>query len=173
MIILSPVPFRFEKMKVFQLILSFVWLVQSFNFHTFRRHSLLNVQTSLIPSSSLSPSPQHSLTLLQASLSSTVTSSEPATILLVGPSFLQLNIAKLLKSQGHHPIVVAPQKQLDKFKDYIDDEDLCSDEHLSIGLPDLKGDPLYDKRFYGGRDFVDGVIFTAEDALLSGAVLKR
>jgi len=111
-------------------------------------------------------------TALSASLSSTAATQSPRTILLIGPSFLQLNVAKLLKSEGHHPIVVAPQKQLDKFATYLNDDSLCNEENLSIGLPDLPGDPKYDPRFFGNRESIDGVIFTAEEALLNSAVLN-
>lgn len=97
------------------------------------------------------------------------------TILLVGPSFLQLNIAKLLHEKGHFPMIVAPQVQLDNFKKYLynntvpeDERPLCNDDQLTIGLPDLPLEP----ELLGGNNVIDGVIFTAEEALITPAALK-
>lgn len=39
----------------------------------------------------------------------------------MGPSFLQLNIAKAAKKAGLRPIIIAPQTKIDSFAQYVND----------------------------------------------------
>ena len=48
-------------------------------------------------------------------------------VLLVGPGFLQLNIAKAAKAAGLRPVIVAPQKKIDNFAQFVNDADLIKD----------------------------------------------
>ena len=83
--------------------------------------------------------------------------SENAKILLIGPGFLQLNIAKAAKKAGLRPIIIAPQKKLDTFAQYLNDDALLQD--ALIGLPDEKDDG------------VEGVVFCSEEAVFGTSLL--
>ena len=48
-------------------------------------------------------------------------------VLLVGPGFLQLNIAKAAKAAGLRPVIVAPQKKIDNFSQFVNDDELIKD----------------------------------------------
>mmetsp|Transcript_21769 Transcript_21769/g.32537 ORF Transcript_21769/g.32537 Transcript_21769/m.32537 type:complete len:363 (-) Transcript_21769:38-1126(-) len=85
-----------------------------------------------------------------------LTAGSGAKVLLVGPSFLQLNIAKAAKKAGLRPIIIAPQKKIDSFAQYINDDEIISD--ASIGLPDEKGE-------------VEGVVFCSEEAVYSTTLI--
>jgi hypothetical protein len=84
-------------------------------------------------------------------------------VMLVGPGFLQLVMAKHLKRAGLKPIVVAPQKKLDSFF-----ANLCLDKQIeadsTIGMPE-SGDPYFGE--------LKGVVFCAEDALLPSEFVSR
>lgn len=85
-------------------------------------------------------------------------------VMLVGPGFLQLVIARHLKRAGLKPIVVAPQKKLDSFFANLlaDDEELKKDS--TIGMPET-GDPYFGE--------LKGVVFCAEDAILPSDFVGR
>ena len=53
--------------------------------------------------------------------------SEGDAVLLLGPGFLQLNIAKAAKAKGLRPVIVAPQKKIESFKQFVNDNDLIED----------------------------------------------
>lgn len=78
-------------------------------------------------------------------------------VLLVGPGFLQLNIAKAAKAAGLVPIVVAPQKKLDAFKGFVNDKEIMNE--AEIGIPDEKGT-------------VAGVVFCSEEAVYGKEIIK-
>ena len=81
-------------------------------------------------------------------------------ILLIGPGFLQLDLAKHLARSGLKPIVVAPQKTLDNyFKSFLksDDEDL-EGLHQQIQLDSTIGLPEINDPYFGQ---LKGVIFCA------------
>jgi len=84
-------------------------------------------------------------------------------VLLVGPGFLQLVLAKHMKAAGLKPVVVAPQKKLDSFFATI-----CVDDNLkadsTIGMPET-GDPYFGE--------LKGVVFCAEDAILPSDFVSR
>ena len=82
--------------------------------------------TLLVASSTafLSSSPK-TYNVQQTSLKSHL--SEGDAVLLVGPGFLQLNIAKAAKAAGLRPIIVAPQKKIDNFSQFLNDGDLIQD----------------------------------------------
>lgn len=84
-------------------------------------------------------------------------------VLLVGPSFLQLVLARHLKKAGLKPIVVAQQKKLDSFfQNLVLDEELQKDS--TIGMPET-GDPYFGE--------LKGVVFCAEDAILPSEFITR
>jgi len=93
------------------------------------------------------------VTSLSASSSSQLV--EGDAVLLIGPGFLQLNVAKAAKAAGLKPIIVAPQKNIEKFVQYVNDADLIRD--ATIGIPD-PGEPYYGK--------IGGVVYCAEDAIV-------
>jgi hypothetical protein len=85
------------------------------------------------------------------------------TVMLVGPGFLQLVIAKHAKAAGLKPIVVAAQTKLDSFFSNI-----CLDDQIqrdsTIGMPET-GDPYFGE--------IKGVVFCAEDAILPSEFVSR
>ena len=84
-------------------------------------------------------------------------------VMLVGPGFLQLVIAKHLKRAGLKPIIVAPQKKLDSFfSNILLDKELQADS--TIGMPET-GDPYFGE--------LKGVVFCAEDAILPADFVSR
>lgn len=100
-------------------------------------------------------------------------------VLLVGPGFLQLVIAKHLARAGLKPIVVASQTKLDSFfKNFLktgDHEDHNGDEDpegihkqirddSTIGMPEV-GDPYFGE--------LKGVVFCAEEAVLPPEFITR
>lgn len=97
---------------------------------------------------------------LSASSPSSNQLSEGDAVLLIGPGFLQLNIAKAAKAAGLNPIIVAPQKNIDSFVQYANDKDLIND--AIIGIPD-PGEPYYGK--------IGGVVYCAEDAVLPDSII--
>jgi len=84
-------------------------------------------------------------------------------VMLVGPGFLQLVVAKHLKRAGLKPIIVAPQKKLDSFfANILLDKELQKDS--TIGMPET-GDPYFGE--------LKGVVFCAEDAILPSEFVTR
>jgi len=100
-------------------------------------------------------------------------------VLLVGPGFLQLVLAKHLARAGLKPIVVASQSKLDSFyKNFLKTGD--ADEHdgdediegihkqirddSTIGMPEV-GDPYFGE--------LKGVVFCAEEAVLPPEFITR
>lgn len=82
-------------------------------------------------------------------------------VLLIGPGFLQLNIAKAAKAAGLNPIIVAPQEKIDAFVKYANDDELMKD--AIIGIPDPGED------YYGE---IGGVVYCAEDAILPDTIIS-
>jgi len=78
-------------------------------------------------------------------------------VLLIGPGFLQLNIAKAAKAVGLLPMIIAPQKRLDSFKDFVNDDEITS--LADIGLPDEKRT-------------INGVVFCSEEAVFGPGLVK-
>jgi len=100
-------------------------------------------------------------------------------VLLVGPGFFQLVLAKHLARAGLKPIVVASQTKLDSFfKNFLktgDDESHVGDEDIegihkqirddsTIGMPEV-GDPYFGE--------LKGVVFCAEEAVLPPEFVTR
>ncbi len=100
-------------------------------------------------------------------------------VLLVGPGFQQLVLAKHLARAGLRPIVVASQTKLDSFfKNFLktgDHEDHNGDEDIegihkqirddsTIGMPEV-GDPYFGE--------LKGVVFCAEEAVLPPEFVTR
>jgi hypothetical protein len=84
-------------------------------------------------------------------------------VMLVGPGFLQLVLAKHCKMAGLRPIVVAPQKKLDSFfENLLIDNEIEADS--TIGMPE-EGDPYFGE--------LKGVVFCAEDAILPSDFVSR
>ena len=113
------------------------------------------------------------------SLSATDRLEEGDPVLLVGPGFLQLVLAKHLARAGLKPIVVASQSQLDSFfknllktgdaEEHMGDEDpegihqqIRADS--TIGMPEV-GDPYFGE--------LKGVVFCAEEAVLPAEFVTR
>lgn len=113
------------------------------------------------------------------SLAATDRLEEGDPVILVGPGFLQLVLAKHLARAGLKPIVVASQSQLDSFfKNLLktgDDEEHMGDEDpegihkqirddSTIGMPE-EGDPYFGE--------LKGVVFCAEEAVLPAEFVTR
>lgn len=81
-------------------------------------------------------------------------------VLLIGPGFLQLNIAKAAKRVGLNPVIVAPQEKINSFVQYINDKDLIND--AIIGIPDPG------EAYHGD---IAGVVYCAEDAILPDSII--
>uniref|UniRef100_A0A7S3PU37 Uncharacterized protein n=1 Tax=Chaetoceros debilis TaxID=122233 RepID=A0A7S3PU37_9STRA len=81
-------------------------------------------------------------------------------VLLIGPGFLQLNVAKAAKAAGLNPIIVAPQDKINSFVQYVNDDDLIND--AIIGIPD-PGEPYYGE--------IGGVVYCAEGAILPDSIV--
>ena len=94
---------------------------------------------------------------VQTSLSAGRGVSPGSKVLLIGPGFLQLNIAKAAKKAGLKPIVIAPQRKLDSFAQYINDDEIMS--NALIGLPDEKDDG------------VESVVFCSEEAVFGTSLV--
>jgi len=113
------------------------------------------------------------------SLSATDRLEEGDPVVLVGPGFLQLVLAKHLARAGLKPIVVASQSQLDSFfknlmktgdaEDHMGDEDQDGihkqiRDDSTIGMPEV-GDPYFGE--------LKGVVFCAEEAVLPAEFVTR
>ncbi|GMI02757.1 hypothetical protein TrVE_jg12326 [Triparma verrucosa] len=119
--------------------------------------------TSLAPSSSFFvPSPS-----ISSSISSRLFSTPD--VLVIGPSILQLVVAKhISQTTDHTPLIVAPQKTLDSYVKLINDKSGQILKDSLIGLPDLisEGGDVKPGTF-------KGVVFTAEEPVISGPVMKQ
>lgn len=78
-------------------------------------------------------------------------------VLLVGPGFLQLNIAKALKEAGLIPMIIAPQTKIDNFAQFVNDDSIMKE--ADIGIPDEKGT-------------VAGVVFCSEEAVYGANLVQ-
>jgi hypothetical protein len=94
-------------------------------------------------------------------------------VMLVGPGFLQLVLARHLVLAGLKPIIVAPQKKLDSFftnllktgpGDDLDGINKQLRDDSTIGMPEV-GDPYFGE--------LKGVVFCAEDAVLPPEFVQR
>ena len=75
----------------------------------------------------MKPSIFHKITALNT-VSNPDNSLKPGdAVFLVGPGLLQLNIAKAAKAAGLRPVIVAPQKSIEAFSNYVNDDDLIRD----------------------------------------------
>jgi hypothetical protein len=81
-------------------------------------------------------------------------------VLLIGPGFLQLCVAKAAKAAGLNPIIVAPQQKIDSFVQYVNDDEIIN--NAIIGIPD-PGEPFYGE--------IGGVVYCAEDAVLPDSII--
>jgi len=100
-------------------------------------------------------------------------------VLLIGPGFQQLVLAKHLARAGLKPIVVASQTKLDSFfKSFLktgDNEDHMGDEdpegiHQQIRADSTIGMPEYGDPYFGE---LKGVVFCAEEAVLPKEFVER
>lgn len=82
-------------------------------------------------------------------------------VLLIGPGFLQLNIAKAAKAAGLKPMIIADKKKLETFESYVNDAELMSD--ATYGMPEVH-EP--------GFGEIAGVVFCAEEAVLGPNVIS-
>jgi hypothetical protein len=137
------------------------------------------VQTTLSTKSNNSRNHRYNDAAAAASSSSTTALQAAALqpgdpILLVGPGFLQLVLARHLAQAGFKPIIVAPQKKLDSFftnllkcgpgGDDIDDINKQLRDDSTIGMPEV-GDPYFGE--------LKGVVFCAEEAVLPADFVTR
>lgn len=103
----------------------------------------------------------NNINLRQSALSATSSTKdylEPGDrVLLLGPGFLQLVIAKTLKAAGLVPMIVAPQKKLESFSRFVGDDEIMAE--ADIGLPDKLGK-------------VSGVVFCSEEAVYGESIVK-
>ncbi len=127
--------------------------------------SLFLIFTLLTCSEAFVAAPQYASVLGRSSTELSVTNYlEPGDpVMLVGPGFLQLVVAKHLKRAGLKPIIVAPQKKLDSFfANILLDKEIEAD--ATIGMPET-GDPYFGE--------LKGVVFCAEDAILPSDFVSR
>eukprot|EP00591_Stephanopyxis_turris_P003569 CAMPEP_0195523006 /NCGR_PEP_ID=MMETSP0794_2-20130614/21736_1 /TAXON_ID=515487 /ORGANISM="Stephanopyxis turris, Strain CCMP 815" /LENGTH=344 /DNA_ID=CAMNT_0040652903 /DNA_START=121 /DNA_END=1155 /DNA_ORIENTATION=- len=99
--------------------------------------------------------------LLSTILTTTLTNSlclKPGNrVLLVGPGFLQLNIAKACKAAGLKPVIVAPQQKIERFATLVNDPEIIRD--ASIGVPD-------------DEKYLHGVVFCSEEAVFGPDIIS-
>jgi hypothetical protein len=92
-------------------------------------------------------------------------------VMLIGPGFLQLVLAKHLYRRGLRPIIVAPQSKLDSFFENLlplipDPEGIHEQlrQDSTVGMPEV-GDPYFGE--------LRGVVFCPEDAVLPPEYVSR
>lgn len=131
-----------------------------------RRHGLLSLLltatscAAFAPPSSPLRTPHTTTTTTTTALRATAEKEylEPGdAVVLIGPGFLQLNVAKACKAAGLVPMIIAPQKKLDTFRNFVNDDAIMN--AADIGLPDPPGN-------------VAGVVFCSETAVFSDAIVK-
>uniref|UniRef100_A0A7S1VTJ8 Uncharacterized protein n=1 Tax=Grammatophora oceanica TaxID=210454 RepID=A0A7S1VTJ8_9STRA len=83
-------------------------------------------------------------------------------VMLIGPGFLQLVVAKTLKQAGLRPIVCAPQTKLDSFEKLVNDGEIMKDS--TIGMPEV-GEDQFGK--------LAAVVVCSENAVITDEVLLR
>jgi len=83
-------------------------------------------------------------------------------VMLIGPGFLQLVLAKTCKAAGLRPLIVAPQDKLDNFEQYVVDDTIMQDS--TIGMPEVGEDQ------FGN---IAAIVFCAEDAILPASYIRR
>lgn len=132
--------------------------------------SPLPASSFAIPASRSAASPRPSFVapsrrsspVLSLSSASSADSDDRPLVLLIGPGFLQLVVARALKAGGtFRPVLIAPQTRLDSFARFLPDEDVLSD--ALIGLPDAPANGF-------GR--VDSIVFCSEEAVYGPRLLE-
>jgi len=86
--------------------------------------------------------------------------SEGDRIMLIGPGFLQLNVAKAAKAAGLRPMVIADKKKLETFRKYTNDDALMDDS--TYGMPEV-GEP--------GFGEIKAVVFCSEEPILGPSII--
>jgi len=82
-------------------------------------------------------------------------------VMLIGPGFLQLVLAKTCKAAGLTPIIVGPQSKLESFQSLVKDDSIM----MTIGMPEV-GEPTFGT--------LAAVVFCAEDdSVLPAAIIDR
>lgn len=116
----------------------------------------ISVSSFVVPKNAATSARTTTTTELQAALQ------EGDQVMLIGPGFLQLVLAKTCKAAGLRPLVVAPQKKLDRFASLINDDDIMKDG--TIGMPEI-----------GEEQFgnIAAIVFCAEDAVLPETMVSR
>jgi hypothetical protein len=180
----------------FPLLYSFIWLVVRHDQTTFTAAFFVNrVKTAAvqyyhpIPLRQGQQQKQYfygrttttTMSFLQAAAAGAADDSSSSSILqpgdpvmLVGPGFLQLVLARHLAQAGFKPIVVAPQKKLDSFFTNLiktgpgnNDLDGINEQirdDATIGMPEV-GDPYFGE--------LKAVVFCAEEAVLPSEFVSR
>ena len=81
-------------------------------------------------------------------------------VLLVGPGFLQLVLAKTCKAAGLTPIIVTPTAKMEAFQSLVKDDSIM----MTIGMPE-EGEETFGT--------LAAVVFCAEDAVLPAGIVDR
>lgn len=81
-------------------------------------------------------------------------------VLLVGPGFLQLVLAKTCKAAGLTPIIVVPTAKMEAFQSLVKDDSIM----MTIGMPE-EGEETFGT--------LAAVVFCAEDAVLPAGIVDR
>ena len=98
----------------------------------------------------------------------------PEKVLVIGPSLLQLVVAKALKARGSDVLMVCPNDKKERFTEYtqngLDEEaDEAAVEIMEkslFGLPE-ESDPVG----FGWREGITSVVVCAEDPVVGGGVI--
>jgi len=98
----------------------------------------------------------------------------PEKVLVIGPSLLQLVVAKALKARGSDVLLVCPNDKKERFTEYIqngldEEADEAGVEILEkalFGLPE-ESDPVG----FGWREGITSVVVCAEDPVVGGGVI--
>lgn len=98
----------------------------------------------------------------------------PEKVLVIGPSLLQLVVAKALKARGSDVLLVCPNDKKERFTEYIqngldEEADEAAVEIMEgalFGLPE-ESDPVG----FGWREGITSVVVCAEDPVVGGGVI--
>ena len=98
----------------------------------------------------------------------------PEKVLVIGPSLLQLVVAKTLKARGSDVLLVCPNDKKERFTEYIqngldeeaDEAGVEIMESALFGLPE-ESDPVG----FGWREGITSVVVCAEDPVVGGGVI--
>jgi len=98
----------------------------------------------------------------------------PEKVLVIGPSLLQLVVAKALKARGSDVLMVCPNDKKERFTEYIqngldEEADEAAVEIMEkslFGLPE-ESDPVG----FGWREGITSVVVCAEDPVVGGGVI--